>query len=83
MEKVCNFCGNKGFKYCLIQYVYRRGDQLLMINNVPCEQCDFCGEQYFEAVALKKIEEDFKNIYISGKKTRKQVTVPVEEFAEI
>ena len=53
------------------------------MDNVPCEECEYCGEQYFKAKALKKIEENFKAIYHSGKKAKREVTVPVEEFAEI
>lgn len=54
-----------------------------MVDNVPCEECEYCGEQYFKAEVLKKIEENFGAIYFSGKKAKKEVTVPVEEFAEI
>ena len=54
-----------------------------MVNNVPCEECEFCGEQYFKAETLKKIEKEFKEIYLSGKKAKKEIKVPVEEFVEI
>ncbi|MBI5183724.1 MAG: YgiT-type zinc finger domain-containing protein, partial [Nitrospinae bacterium] len=42
-----------------------------------------CGEQYFKAEALRKIEEDFNAIYVSGKRVKKETAVPIEEFAEI
>lgn len=54
-----------------------------MVNNVPSEECEYCGEQYFKANVLKKIEKDFNDIYFAGKKAKNQVGVPVEEFAEI
>jgi hypothetical protein len=50
---------------------------------VPCEECEFCGERYFKAEVLKKIEKEFEEIYISGKRVTKEVKVPVEEFTEI
>ena len=50
---------------------------------MPCEECEYCGEQYFKAEILKKIEQDFNDIYIHGKKTNKEVKVPVEEFIEV
>ncbi|GAN34225.1 MAG: YgiT-type zinc finger protein [Candidatus Brocadia sinica] len=53
------------------------------MNNVPCEECEYCGEQYFKAEVLKKIEKIFKDIYFSGKKVKREVKVPVEEFADI
>lgn len=83
MRKQCNFCGNKNFKEELIQYIYKHDGLLLMVNNVPCEECEYCGEQYFRAAVLKKIEKDFEQIYFSGKKSKKSLRVPVEEFAEI
>ncbi len=83
MKKVCNFCGNKNFKEMLAQYIYRHDEKFLVVNNVPCEECEYCGERYFKASALKKIEKDFSKIYASGKKAKKEVMVPVEEFVEL
>jgi hypothetical protein len=42
-----------------------------------------CGEQYFKATVLRKIEKDLMKIYFSKKKTKRQIRVPVEEFMEI
>lgn len=81
--KVCNFCGNKNFREKHVQYIYRHNDRFLVVNNVPCEECEYCGEQYFKAEALRKIEEDFNAIYVFGKRAKRETTVPVEDFAEI
>ena len=83
MKKICNFCGNKDFRRKIVQYIYRQDEQFLFVNNVPCEECEYCGEQYFKAEVLKKIEEDFKKIHFSDKKAQKEVRVPVEEFTKI
>ena len=83
MSKVCSFCGNTNFKVKKVQYIYKHDNQLLIVNDVPCEECEYCGEQYFEAVVLKKIEKDFMEIYLSGKKSKQLIEVPVEEFAEL
>jgi YgiT-type zinc finger domain-containing protein len=83
MDKVCNFCGNKNFRTNKVQYIYKYNDKYLIVNNVPCEECEYCGEKYFQAQSLKKIESDFNNIYISGKKPKKKIQVPVEEFMDI
>ena len=81
--KVCNFCGNKNFRERHVQYIYKHDNRFLVVENVPCEECEYCGEQYFKAEILKKIEEDFKDIHLSGKKAKREVTVPIEEFVEI
>lgn len=78
--KVCSFCGNKNFKEKHTQYIYKHDDKFLVVNNVPCEECEFCGEQYFKAEVMKKIEKDFEDIYLSGKKASREVKVPIEEF---
>ena len=83
MNKICNFCGNKNFKEKRVQYIYKYDDRFLVMNNMPCEECEYCGEQYFKAEVLKKIEKNFKDIYFSGKKVKREVKVPVEEFVEI
>ncbi|MBI4688714.1 MAG: YgiT-type zinc finger protein [Nitrospirae bacterium] len=81
--KVCNFCGNKNFREKHVQYIYKHNDRFLLVNNVPCEECEYCGEQYFHAEALRKIEKDFNAIHVSGKRAKRETTVPIEEFAEI
>ncbi len=83
MSKICNFCGNKNFREGSVQYIYKHDEHFLFVNEVPCEECEYCGEQYFKATVLKKIERDFNEIYCSGKKARWEVKVPVEEFVEI
>ena len=80
--KKCNFCGNKHVQEVLTQYIYRHDDKFLVVNNVPCEQCDFCGEKYFKARVLRNIERDFNQIHTAGKKAKKAVMVPVEEYRE-
>ncbi len=83
MNPKCNFCGNKNIRNKRVQYLYKHDGKFLLVNNVPCEECEYCGEQYFEAKVLKKIEKDFKEIYDLGKKAKMEVQVPVEEFLEL
>jgi len=59
MSKVCSFCGNTNFKVKKVQYIYKHNDRSLIVNDVPCEECESCGEQYFEANTLKKVERYF------------------------
>ena len=81
--KVCQFCGNKHIADKTTEYTYKHDEKYLIINHVPCKQCEYCGEQYFEAKVLKQIEQEYLNIYSSGKKVRKAIQVPVESFQEI
>ena len=83
MMAICNFCGNRNFKKKKVQYIYRHNNQFHLVNNVSCEECEYCGEQYFKAEVLKKIEKDFRDIYSSKKKAKKGIPLPIEEFVEI
>ncbi len=83
MNKLCHFCGNRNFKNNNVQYIYRHNEKFLIVNDVPCVQCEFCGEQYFRAEVLKKIEKEFNEIYSFGKKSRKEISVPVEQYFEL
>ena len=83
MNKVCSFCGNENSVSKRVQYIYRHNGQFLIVDNVPCEECEYCGERYFKSTVMKKIEKDFVDIYANGKELRKRIEVPVEEFAEL
>ncbi|KOR28664.1 hypothetical protein TI03_04205 [Achromatium sp. WMS1] len=81
--EICHFCGNKNFKFIKTQYTYQKNAKFLIIDDVPCKQCEYCGEQYFEANVLKKIENEFEVIHYHRKKTTKQIIVPIEPYSEI
>ena len=81
MNRACSFCGNKNVRETRTQYIYKHDGKLLVVDDVPCEQCEFCGEQYFKAEVLKKIEQDFQKVYSNRRKARCEITVPVQQFA--
>ena len=80
---ICNFCGNKNFSEHTTQYLYKRDGKFMIVDDVPCERCDFCGEQYFEAGILKAIESEFNAIYLKEKKVKRKITIPVESYREL
>jgi len=79
----CHFCGNKNIRETTCQYTYKRDGNYLLVDHVPCRQCEYCGEQYFAANILKAIEQEFEAIYLYGKEPRHKVVVPIEQFMEI
>lgn len=76
----CLFCGHTHAAAKTTQYIYRHNGEFLVVNKVPCEECEFCGEQYFDAAVLKQIEQDFQDIH-SGRRKADHLSVPVEQFA--
>ena len=83
MDRQCPFCGNRNMAAKRVEYLYRDGGRFMVVNDVPCLECEFCGERYFEAAVLKTIERDFFAIRSSDKKPLRTIQVPVEEFAGI
>ena len=58
MNTRCVFCGHKDLQYSQIQYIYRHNGKFLIVNDVPCLQCTYCGEQYFEGHVLKILRKN-------------------------
>lgn len=75
----CHFCGGKVLEK-RITVDYRWGDELIaVIENVPAGVCQVCGEQYFKADIVKKMEE----LVHSKEKPKKTIQVPLRELMTI
>jgi len=80
-EKVCHICGSTNFEDRLVEYIYRRRGNYLVVRDVPCQVCLHCGERYYEGSVLLQIERRFKDIYERNAKPQSAVEVPVEVYA--
>jgi YgiT-type zinc finger domain-containing protein len=54
---MCDICGTEGVKIRQITRTYGKGDDLLVIENIPLISCPHCGESYFTAETLHQIEK--------------------------
>jgi YgiT-type zinc finger domain-containing protein len=52
----CNLCGAAGVRVRRVSRSYGRGDDLLVIENIPIVSCPTCGESYLTAETLHEIE---------------------------
>lgn len=80
MIEQCAFCGNTNLTAKTTRYLHQAQDEMLIVEHVPCIECDFCGEQYFEAKVLKQIEADHLAISERRKQPSRVMQVAVEEF---
>lgn len=72
----CTFCGGR-VQERLVTKACWWGDQLIaLVENVPAGVCDQCGERYYKAAVLKKIEA-----MLSEKEALKSVRIPLASFA--
>ncbi|MDO8674130.1 MAG: type II toxin-antitoxin system MqsA family antitoxin [Dehalococcoidia bacterium] len=53
---ICDMCGKEGARMRRVTRSYGRGENLLIIEQVPVISCPHCGENYLTAVTLHEIE---------------------------
>lgn len=83
MSEHCVFCGHQHLSTKNTRYIYQKDQQLFIVDNVPCLECTFCGEQYFDAKVLQKIENDYHDITHQRKQAQRIMQVAVEDFAAL
>lgn len=53
---VCDVCSKEGARVRYLSRSYGKGEDLLVIENVPVVSCPHCGESYLTAETLHEIE---------------------------
>ena len=56
----CDICGKKGARIHRVTRSYRKGKNLLVIEEVPVISCPHCGESYLTAETLHERIEEFR-----------------------
>ncbi len=76
-EIICDVCGKNGARIIHVSKSYGKGENLLVIENVPVISCPHCGESYLTAKTLREIE----NIKTNRTNIAVERPVPVAVFA--
>lgn len=74
---ICDNCGKEGARIRYITRSYGKGNDILVIENVPIISCPQCGESYVTAETLHTIER----IKRERQQRAVQRSVAVAEFA--
>ena len=53
---VCDICGKEDARIRYVTRSYGKGENLLIIDNIPVVSCPHCGESYLTAETLHDIE---------------------------
>jgi YgiT-type zinc finger domain-containing protein len=53
---ICEICGKEGARLRRVTRTYGKGEELLVIEDVPMISCPHCGESYFTAETLLELE---------------------------
>jgi len=54
---MCMFCKNDAVKQSVTTYVVNYKNHVIVIKNVPCEECTQCGERFFDDEVAEKLEK--------------------------
>jgi YgiT-type zinc finger domain-containing protein len=65
------FCKNKTYIESTTTHVVNYKDCIIIIRNVPCLECEQCGEKYYTDEVAEKIER----IVESAKKLMQEISV--------
>lgn len=60
-EMICDICGKNEARLIHVSKSYGKGENLLVIENVPVISCPHCGESYLTAKTLHAIENIKRN----------------------
>lgn len=74
---MCDICGIEGARIRRITRTYGKGEDLLVIENIPLVSCPHCGESYFTAATLHEIER----IKLNRRSIAAELPVKVASFA--
>ena len=68
---MCMFCKNDKYVESTTTHVVNYKNCIIIIRNVPCLECDQCGEKYYTDEVAEKIER----IVDSAKKLMQEISV--------
>ena len=54
---MCIFCKCGSVKASFTTHVVNYNGEIIVIKNVPCEECEQCGEKYYTDEVAEKIEK--------------------------
>ncbi len=74
---ICDLCGKSGARIRRVSRSYGKGDDLLVIENIPVVSCSACGESYLTADTLHEIER----IKLHRQSFAEKKRIVVAEFA--
>ncbi len=68
---MCMYCRNKTYTESTTTHVVNYKNSIIIIRNVPCLECEQCGEKYYTDAVAEKIER----IVDAAKKLMQEISV--------
>ncbi|HFD40313.1 MAG TPA: YgiT-type zinc finger protein [Anaerolineae bacterium] len=76
--KTCYFCGGQVVEK-RIEHLHRWGRQIILLQDVPAEVCEQCGEVYFSPWVLDMMDR----ITLEQTKPKAALTVPIFALPDV
>jgi YgiT-type zinc finger domain-containing protein len=76
---ICDNCGKEGARVRHVSRSYGKGEDLLVIENIPVVSCPHCGESYMTVETLHEIER----IKMHRKNLAEERIVSVAKFKNV
>jgi HTH-type transcriptional regulator/antitoxin MqsA len=76
-DEICEYCNGK-VRAKTVTVHYRHKGKLVLIENVPARVCRRCGERYYDATTVEKMEA----IARRKKTAEKTLLVPIRDFTK-
>ena len=70
---MCIFCKGK-LKYDKTDYMEKNNNIVVLVQDVPCEKCNQCGETYFDNDTVLSLEQILNKFYQPSGEITLQVT---------
>ena len=72
----CDVCGKEGARQMHVSRAYGKGEDMVVIDNVPIIVCPHCGESYMTADTMHEVER----IKLHKRSLKTQRLAPVFEY---
>lgn len=54
---MCMYCRCKDISKSITTHVVNYKDSVIIVKNVPCEECEQCGEKYYSDEVARQLEK--------------------------
>ena len=68
---MCMYCKGDTMREGITTHVVNYENSVIVIKNVPCEECEQCGEKYFS----DKVAEQLETLVDAAKKLMQEVAI--------
>ena len=78
----CDYCGGR-LRRKTVTLDMRRQGRWMVFENLPASVCQECGERYYDAKVLKRVEAIFVAGKVNGRAIRSKVIAPRVDWTKI